>query len=152
MPKRLEDNKITIYTDGGARGNPGPAAVGVVLVIPGHEKKTFQEYIGETTNNVAEYKALILALKKLKSLIGGEKIQQFSGIECYADSELMVRQLSGEYKIKEPEIQTLFVEVWNLNIDLIIPMSFHHIERAKNAEADALVNAALDREANKLDL
>lgn len=167
-------NKITIYTDGGARGNPGPAGIGVVITgtrsgKPGSEsssggkaafgnagtsttwKKTFGEYIGKTTNNEAEYRALIFALKKLKQLIGTEKLKDYT-IECYADSELMVEQLNGHYKIKEAGIQGFFIEVWNLKIDLDTKISFHHIERAKNAEADALVNQALDREANKLNL
>lgn len=145
-------NKIVIYTDGGARGNPGPSAIGAVLEIPGIGKKTYGEYIGEVTNNVAEYRALVFALKKVKSLAGGDKLKEYSGIECYADSELVVNQLNGEYKIKEPDIKDFFIEIWNLKIDLEIPVLFHHIERAKNAEADALVNQALDREANKLDL
>lgn len=143
---------ITIHTDGGARGNPGPAAIGAVLEIPGIGKKTYGEYIGETTNNVAEYQALVFALKKVKSLIGGEKLKNYAAIEVYADSELMVRQLNKEYKVKEKEIQGLFLDVWNLSIDLIVPITYHHVERAKNAEADMLVNRALDQEASKLNL
>ena len=148
-------NKITIYTDGGARGNPGPAAIGVVIEGPGPAvaggKKTYQEYIGETTNNEAEYQALIFALKKLKQLVGTEKLKDYM-IECYADSELMVKQLNGEFKIKEKSIQKFFIEIWNLKIDLDVPISFHHVPREQNAGADELVNQVLDREANKLNI
>ena len=153
--------KIIIYTDGGARGNPGPAGIGIVISAEGGPasggetpllwKKTFGEYIGETTNNEAEYRALIFALKKLKQLVGTEKLKDYT-IECYADSELMVKQLNGEYKLKEKGIQGVFIEIWNMKIDLGTKISFHHIERAKNAEADALVNQALDLNANKLNL
>ena len=143
-------NKITIHSDGGARGNPGPAAVGVVIEGPAG-KKTYHEYIGKTTNNEAEYRALILALKKVKQLYGSEKLAGVN-IECYADSELMVNQLNGKYKIKEAGIQGFFIEIWNLKIELDAVLSFHHIERAKNAQADELVNQALDKEASKLDL
>ena len=143
--------KITIFTDGGARGNPVPAGIGIVINGLASGKKTFGEYIGETTNNEAEYRALIFALKKLKQLVGTEKLKDYA-IECYADSELMVKQLNGEYKLKEKGIQGFFIEIWNLKIDLGTKISFHHIERAKNAEADALVNQALDREASKLNL
>ena len=142
-------NKIKVYTDGGARGNPGPAAIGVVIEAPGIGKKLYHEYIGEATNNNAEYQALILALKKIKQLFGSDKLQEYQ-IECYADSELMVKQLNGEYKVREPDIQKFFVEVWNLKLDLAVPISFHHIPRALNTEADELVNQALDQEASKL--
>ncbi|MEK7217736.1 MAG: ribonuclease HI family protein [Patescibacteria group bacterium] len=144
-------NKITIYTDGGARGNPGPAGIGVVINGLPSGKKTFGECIGETTNNEAEYRALIFALKKLKQLIGSEKLKDYV-IECYADSELMVEQLNGRYKIKEAGIQKFFIEIWNLKIDLDTKISFHHIERAKNQQADFLVNQILDRETNRLAL
>ena len=144
-------NKIKVYTDGGARGNPGPAAIGVVISVEGgeHWKKTYQEYIGEATNNNAEYRALILALKKVKQLFGSEKLQEYE-VECYADSELMVKQLNGEYKVKEPDIQKFFMEVWNLKLELEVPISFYHIARALNAEADKLVNQILDQEVSKL--
>ncbi len=144
-------NIIKIHTDGGARGNPGPAAIGVVIEGSGIGKKTYQEYIGETTNNEAEYRALVLALKKLKQLLGGEKLKDYK-IECYADSELMVKQLNGEYKVKEKDIQGFFMEVWNLKLELDVPISFHHIAREQNSEADKLVNQALDQEASKLNL
>ena len=129
--------KIIIYTDGGSRGNPGPSAVVVVI-----NNKGYSEYIGEGTNNEAEYRAVIFALKKTKALMGKEKIKE-AEIELKSDSELLIRQLNGEYKISEPRIQQLFIEVWNLRIDFG-RINFTLIPREKNEEADRLANQALD--------
>lgn len=137
-----------IHTDGGARGNPGPAAIGVVIEGTGIERKEYGEYIGETTNNVAEYKAVIFALHKLKHLIGSDKSAKAT-VTIHADSELLVKQLNGEYKIKEPQMQELFVELWNLRIDFG-KVVIKHIVREKNKNADRMVNYALDRETSKL--
>lgn len=139
-------NKITIYTDGGARGNPGPAGIGIVVDGLASGKKTFAEYIGEATNNEAEYRALITALEKLKKLAGKKKLDQ---IDCYADSELMVKQLTGEYKVKDSNLRGLFMEVIKLKLELKVPIFFHHIKRDKNAEADELLNKVLDKETGK---
>ena len=130
-------DKIIIYTDGGSRGNPGPSAIGAVI-----GDREYSEFIGLGTNNEAEYKAVIFALKKVKALLGKEKIKQ-TEIELRSDSELMVKQLDGEYKIMEPRIQQLFIEVWNLKIDFG-KIQFVLIPREKNKEADRLVNEALD--------
>jgi ribonuclease HI len=130
---------IKMYTDGGARNNPGPAAIGVY--IPTLDKK-YSEYIGEATNNVAEYAALIYGLKKIKSLVGKDKAKM-AEVECYLDSELVVKQLNHEYKLKEEYIQKNFIEIWNLMLDFQ-KVTFHHIMREKNKIADALVNEALD--------
>jgi len=146
----MEKNKILIHTDGGARGNPGPAAAGVVINGETVGRKEFGEYLGEVTNNEAEYRAVILALKKLKHLIGGDKARE-SDIEFYIDSELLERQLNGEYKIKDKNIQELFLEIWNLKTDFG-KVSFKHIPREDNSEADRIVNQILDREASKLKL
>lgn len=140
--------KYLIHTDGGARGNPGPAAAGFMIQGDIVGKKTGGEYLGEVTNNEAEYRAVILALKKLKHLIGGEKAKD-SIVEFHVDSELLERQLNGEYKIKEQNLQNLFVEVWNLKTDFG-EVIFKHIPREENADADMVVNQILDREANKL--
>jgi len=129
--------KLIIYTDGGARGNPGPAAIGVVV-----GDKSYGEAIGNTTNNIAEYKALIFGLKKAKSLLGGKKAEE-TDIEVRSDSELIVSQLKGEYKIKEENLKPLFIDVWNLKQDFK-SVSFIHVPREKNREADKLVNQALD--------
>lgn len=136
--KLFKDSKIIAYTDGGARGNPGPAAIGVVI-----GDKQYGEYIGETTNNVAEYTAVIFALKKLKQLLGQKGVES-SDIEIHSDSELITKQINGEYKIKERELQNLFVEVWNLKMDFP-NIKFVHIPREKNAGADKMVNEALDK-------
>lgn len=144
--QRIIMTRITIYTDGGARGNPGPAGIGIVIEGLASGKKTFGEYIGETTNNEAEYRALITALQKLKKLVGKKKLDQ---IDCYADSELMVKQLNSEYKVKDSNLRGLFMEVLKLKSELKTPISFHHIRRDKNAEADELLNRVLDKETGK---
>ena len=157
----MEKNKLKflIYTDGGSRGNPGPAAIGVVISAEGGSasggedtgwKKNYEEYIGKATNNEAEYRAVIFALKKLKSLIGGEKIKK-SLVEICMDSELLVKQLNGKYKIKEKNIQNLFLEAWNLRLDFG-EIIFRHIPRDDNYDADKLVNQALNKEESKLDI
>ena len=130
--------KIIIYSDGGARGNPGPSGIGAVLYD--ENKKLLaeiSEYLGETTNNQAEYRALIFALKKAKSL-GGEDLS------CYLDSELVVKQLKREYKVKNAELAPLFLEVHNLSLNFK-KIEFIHVRREFNKEADRLANEAMDR-------
>jgi ribonuclease HI len=143
------NEKIIIYTDGGSRGNPGPAAVGVYISAKGGsasggEIKEWKigECIGIRTNNDAEYEALILALQKTKLFLGKEKAKK-AELECFLDSELVVKQLGHEYKLKEPRIQQYFLEIWNLMLDFG-KVNFTHIPREKNKIADALVNEALD--------
>lgn len=143
-----KDHDYTIHTDGGSRGNPGAAAIGVVIRGDDIEKKAYGEYIGQTTNNVAEYSAAIFALKKLKQLIGHEKAAKKT-VAVYADSELMVKQVNGQYKVKESGIRDLFMELWNLRLDFG-KVSFYHVARENNKEADQMVNYALDKENNKL--
>lgn len=146
-------NKLIIYTDGGARGNPGPAAIGAVFGIPssssGHALATghrserhYSEAIGKTTNNVAEYKAMIFALKKAKLFLGGDTAKE-TEVEIRSDSELVVSQLKGEYKVKEENLKPLFLEMWNLKQDFKA-VHFTLIPREENKEADKLVNQALD--------
>ena len=111
------------------------------------EEKVFKEYsqyLGEATNNEAEYQGLIFALKKAKALLGKEKIKKIP-IEIKSDSELLIKQMRGEYKIKEPKIQTLFLKAWNLKIDFK-NLKFSLIARAQNKLADQLVNEVLDGE------
>ena len=134
--------KVIVYTDGGALNNPGPAAIGVVIKTTGKLfPKKYSEYIGKATNNQAEYKALIFALRKLKSLFGKKKIKDLN-IEFHLDSKLLVEQLNGRYKILEKDLQPLFLEAWNLKIDFG-DVSFKYIPREKNKEADALVKEQL---------
>lgn len=133
--------KIVVYTDGGSRGNPGPAAVGVYIETL---DKKLNECIGIRTNNDAEYEALILGLQKIKSIIGKDKAKR-TEIDCYLDSELVVKQLNHEYKLKEERIQKYFIEIWNLMLDYG-RVTFTHVPREKNKIADALVNQALDEQ------
>lgn len=139
--------KIVMYTDGGSRNNPGPAAVGVYIETL---HKQFGHYIGNKTNNEAEYEAVIFGLKKIKQLVGKEKTKDIE-IECYLDSEFVERQLNHQYKVKEKNIQELFLEVWNMMLDFK-KISFFHIPREKNKVADKLVNQALDEEERQVKL
>jgi ribonuclease HI len=135
------NEEIIINTDGGARGNPGPAAIGVVININGQEK-TYKESIGETTNNVAEYKAIIFALKKAKQLVGKSELKNREVI-LKTDSELITKQMNHEYKIKNEGLKDFFIEVWNLMLDFK-KVKIMHVRREENKEADKLVNQALD--------
>ncbi len=136
--------KIVIYTDGGSRGNPGNAAIGVVFCNEKEEIiKKFGEYLGDNlTNNDAEYQAVIFALKKFKSVFG-KSVAEVSEVEVRSDSELLVNQMNGKYKIENEKIQKFFIEIWNLKIDFQ-NVKFKAIPREKNKEADKLVNEALD--------
>lgn len=129
--------KYIINTDGGSRGNPGPAAIGAI--VGGRE---YGESIGKATNNIAEYSAVIFALKKAKKLLTKAKSKE-TCIELRTDSELLVKQLNGEYKIKNKELQPLFIEIWNLKQDFK-GVDFIHVPREQNKKADAMVNKALD--------
>jgi ribonuclease HI len=132
-----------IRTDGGARGNPGPAALGAVIENDkGTVVKEISEYIGEKTNNEAEYRAPIEGLKKLKSFIGKAEAKK-TEVRVVADSELMVKQMNGQYKIENPNMQKFFLELWNLKLDFA-KVSFESVPRAQNKHADRLVNQALD--------
>ncbi|MFH1780710.1 MAG: ribonuclease HI family protein [Candidatus Nealsonbacteria bacterium] len=135
--------KIIICTDGGSRGNPGPAAFGVVICDEtGRVLKEYGETIGIRTNNEAEYEAVVFALKKVKALYGKDVLKN-SEIEVRSDSELLVKQINGEYKILEPKIQELFLKVWNLKTEFD-HLKFVAVPREKNQEADKLVNQVLD--------
>ncbi|MFH1643029.1 MAG: ribonuclease HI family protein [Patescibacteria group bacterium] len=141
--------KIIIYTDGGSRGNPGIAGIGVVYKNEkGETIKKYSHLLGDKlTNNEAEYGAVIFALKKFKALFGKEKAK-ITEIEFRCDSELLVKQLSGEYKVIDEKIQKLFFGVWNLKINFK-NVSFKTISREKNMEADALANEAMDGQTRK---
>ena len=135
-------NSLIIFTDGGSRGNPGPSAIGVAI-----GDKQYAEQIGVRTNNEAEYEAVIFALKKTKALLGKKGIEE-TEVEIKSDSELMIRQLNGEYKILDEKIQPLFLKVWNLRIDFN-KVKFALIPREKNKLADQLVNEALDSQSRR---
>ncbi len=131
-------NKLTIYTDGGARGNPGPAGIGAMIKDgAGRTVATISEYIGETTNNQAEYKAVIAALEKAKGLAAEE-------LEFYLDSELVVKQLNYEYRVKDKDLAPLFMRIHNLSIGFK-KVVFKHVRREMNQEADRLVNLAVNK-------
>lgn len=137
-------HKLIIYTDGGARGNPGPAAVGVVITAPSTssgQEKHYSQTIGNATNNVAEYRALILALTKAEAMLGAAARE--TDLEVRADSELMVKQLLGQYKVKDQNLKLLFADAVALK-EKFRSVSFVHIPREQNSVADALVNEALD--------
>lgn len=133
-----------IYTDGGSRGNPGPAALGVYLATL---DKRYSEYLETTTNNVAEYKAIVFALKKAKQLLGSEKCGRAS-IEVRSDSQLIVNQLEGTFKLKDEDLFRYFIDIWNLKQEFG-SVRFVHIPREQNKIADGLVNEELDRHARK---
>ena len=138
--------KIIIYTDGGSRGNPGHSAVGVVFCNEKEQEiKKFGEYLGDNlTNNEAEYRAVIFALKKFKAVFG-KKMAEVSEVEIKSDSELLVNQVNGKYKIEDEKMQKFFMEIWNLKIDFK-SLKFKLVRRENNKVADKLVNEALDNQ------
>lgn len=155
----MEEKKFLVYTDGGARKNPGPAGVGIIIKRKAQSEKLktvweFSEYIGEATNNQAEYKAVIQALNYLKFEILNPKSEINSKfqiqnskpkINFYLDSQLIVEQLNGRYKIKNEGLKPLYGRVRELIMKLGNNISFQHIPREKNKEADRLVNEAIDK-------
>lgn len=142
--------KIIIYTDGASRGNPGKSSIGVVFCNEkGQTIKEYSEYLGDKlTNNEAEYRAVIFALKKFKSLFS-KKLAKSSEVQICSDSELMIKQLSGEYKLINENIQKMFIEIWNLKLDFA-KVKFKRIPREKNKQADALANQALNKQTQTL--
>lgn len=135
--------KIVVYTDGGSRGNPGPAGAGVAIADgKGNIIKGYSHFLGVKTNNEAEYEAVIFGLQKIKALLGKEKIKN-TEVEFRLDSQLIVRQLNGQYKIEEERLFPLFIKIWNLKISFG-PIKFSEIPREKNKEADRLANEAMD--------
>jgi len=136
-------DKIIIHTDGGARGNPGPAASAAVLKNEAGEILTAPTfYLGTGTNNQAEYQGVIIALQEAK------KINPQAELVFFLDSELVVKQLVGEYKIKNQDLRKLWEEILNLSHGFK-KIFYRHIPREKNYQADKLVNEVLDREAGK---
>jgi len=133
----VSNTKFELYCDGGARGNPGPAAIGVVCYRDKETIFEITEYIGETTNNIAEYRALIAGLEELS------RRQITEEVAVYLDSELVVRQVNGQYRVKDSKLQPLYGIVQDLKQNFQI-ISFDHIPRIKNKIADSLVNKSLD--------
>ena len=134
----MKNKKLIIYTDGGARNNPGPAGIGAVLMSEDEKAiARISEYIGNTTNNQAEYRAVIAAIKKAKEL-GAEELN------FYLDSELVVKQLNREYKVKDKDLALLFVQIYNISLSFK-KITFNYIPREMNEEADRLANEAMGR-------
>jgi ribonuclease HI len=132
--------KVIVHVDGGARGNPGPAAAAAVISTPGGEQLAeHAELLGEATNNVAEYRALLLGLREAQAL-GAEEV------EVVGDSELIAKQVQGIYKVKHPAMRPLHLDAMKA-LRGFASWSIRTVPRAENADADALVNAALDQAA-----
>jgi len=130
-------SRLTVNVDGGARGNPGPAAVGVVVRdADGEVLEEAGERIGRATNNVAEYRALLLGIERAAALGASE-------LELVGDSELIVRQVKGEYKVKDATMRKLHAQVKRA-LEPFDRWSIRHVRREENADADRLVNEALD--------
>lgn len=133
--------ELVIHTDGGSRGNPGPSAIGVVISTPDEEHiESYGKYIGITTNNQAEYSAVVDALKT------AEKYQP-QKITFFLDSELVVKQLKGLYRVKNPDLKPIYDQIQSLTSGLAV--EFNHVRREFNQLADIEVNKALDEEALK---
>ncbi len=133
----------TIHADGGARGNPGPAGSGAVVRDElGNIVAAVSEYLGVRTNNYAEYEAVILGLQKVHELAQGKLAD--TAVMVKMDSELVVKQMNGIYKIKHPDMQTQAARVKELAAPFGL-ISFAHVPRAQNSDADALANQAMDR-------
>ena len=133
--------KLIVHVDGGARGNPGPAAAACVISMPGGEVIDEQaQLLGTATNNVAEYRALLLGLARARELGADE-------VEVIGDSELIAKQVQGLYKVKHPSMRPLYLEAMEA-LRGFAKWSIRTVPRAQNAEADALVNAALDQAAS----
>ncbi len=131
--------RVVLYTDGAARGNPGPAGAGVRVESPdGAAIDELAEYLGEATNNVAEYQALLLGLERARSLGASE-------VEVRSDSELLVRQMNGEYKVKNEGLRALVTRARTLERGFR-SVAYVHVRRERNRDADRLANLAIDRQ------
>ena len=137
--------KLTLYTDGGARGNPGPAGAGALVVDErGNPLKEISEFLGTRTNNWAEYQAVVLGLEAIKKIVPQSARKELV-VDVKMDSELIARQLSGVYQIKEPSLFPQFIAVHNMLVKDFPRVTFTHIPREQNKEADRLANRAMDR-------
>ena len=135
--------KVSVFTDGGSRGNPGPSGFGVVIYD--ENKKVFAQiskFIGTATNNEAEYSALVEALSWLRD---NATLHSITAVTFYSDSQLLVRQMQGKYKVKAPNIRPLFEQAKTLLDSLNLAYQFNDIPREQNSLADELANQAMDR-------
>ena len=137
--------KLNVFTDGGARGNPGPSAIGVFIKDEsGREVAGFGKKIGVSTNNIAEYKAVIVALFWI--IENKEKLSKDVKINFFLDSNLVCSQITGLFKIKNSQLRDLLFQVRQMESEIDIPINYSYVPREKNKEADKYVNLALDRE------
>jgi len=136
--------KLEIFSDGGARGNPGPAGIGFIVQNSKCKIFEYSEYIGEKTNNQAEYTAVIVALEWVIA-----NIKEETEIQFFLDSQLVVEQLNQRYKLKNEGLKPLFWQIRELIIKLGGKVTFQHVPRAENRHADKLVNEALDGQIKK---
>ncbi len=135
---------FTIHADGGSRGNPGPAGAGAMIRDElGKSVASVSQFLGTRTNNFAEYEAVILAFATLAKLVGKEKIGE-TNVEVKMDSELVVKQMKGVYKVKHPDMKTQHARLKELAAPFGL-ISFAHVPREQNSDADALANEAMDR-------
>lgn len=130
---------LQIYTDGGSKGNPGPASIGIAYIVDGKKIETYREDIGHATNNEAEYTALVRALEIVKK---SSKLQALSykSIQVFSDSRLMVNQVNGMWKVKEARLRDFIFKIRSLETEIGLPISYKDIPREQNTVADDLVN------------
>lgn len=129
--------KLVIYTDGASRGNPGPAAYGVYIIDEDQNTTELKGALGDQTNNFAEYTAVVEAIKWMVA-------NSFKEAELRADSELMIKQINGEYKVKSDTLKPLHAEIKSLMVKNQLRVNFKHVRREFNKDADRLANEALD--------
>ena len=161
MKNNTLSKSLTIFTDGGSRGNPGPAAYGfVVFDAANNELSHGSQFLGIATNNQAEYQGVLGALQYIdKSTnfsdtnntlrLSSGQANNILNIQFYLDSELIVKQMNGEYKIKNDDLKVIYWQIRELIMKLGGKVSFHHIPREKNKLADKLVNEELDKQCRK---
>jgi ribonuclease HI len=136
--------KVIVFTDGGARGNPGPAALGVFIQDEnGKELASIGKTLGETTNNVAEYSAIV---EGFNWLLRNKQKSNITGVNFYMDSQLACSQLNGLYKVKNSRIREFVFEIRQKETELGVPISYAHVRREQNTKADFMVNQALDNQ------
>ncbi len=135
---------FTIHADGGSRGNPGPAGAGAMLRDHlGNSVASVSQFLGTRTNNYAEYEAVILAFETLAKLVGSSKVGA-TEVVVKMDSELVVKQMKGVYKVKHPTMKAQYARLIHA-AGAFKKVSFSHVPRAENSDADALANEAMDR-------
>lgn len=140
-------NSINVFTDGGARGNPGPSAIGVYIEDQLRKKIAgFGKTIGVATNNVAEYKAVIEALTWI--IENKKDFSKSAKVYFFLDSKLVCSQIIGIFKVKNADLRNLLFDVRNMEAQISLPIYYKHIPREQNTKADSFVNSALDQEKN----